>query len=833
MAKLRKKYPMYATGTGPHGIGNAYLETPSGELAQNDINVAAGMEAAATNPWTKGMSILGQMAMNYGIKNFKGFNFGQEEEATPAPVMAYGGGVGQRNVNVEGDEVGQMPDGKTFEFKGPSHEEGGIDTNLPVGTDIFSDRIKIKGKSMADRKKARIKSVTALEKKLEKNPTDKVLHNTLERVMMNNEKEELKDKKIQQVVGAIQKGFAGQFAFGTGLDGVDPTIPPGTDPVLSVGTGIPIGDVMPEKFQGKYVHHAPTTVLNDEEAYYRTFNDVIRNIFSTEKSRLNADRGLVTTVFANGGTVGEDGVTTNPDGTPVEPVEPTVIETYEGADNYTEYQNYLKQKQIYDTYNAENTQASQTLGAGQPVTVDEFKSTPGFTDFTLPEGATGLVKYKGTDYTPSSKIEGNFYTRTDTGEIYIPVYENPGDKNYAVVDSPAVKEQKYLQQAWQQETANIQGYVRNTYYDPECNCNRVEQIPLPVGQDIPTNGTFVPKGDMPPPDWRPKEPIPTFANGGTVGGIPPFDVNALMNVLNQLNQVQNLNADSFNLDYANTPKLGDPEQPSQGLPPGGIKTNFINADVPEEASGLKFMEEIPEDPFVLDPTTYATEDKKGTGKVADYLNKISNNPNSQITPGNIMGLVGNAISSLAPLTTTLQNRAGDTPNVNYMLNYGDRGLETIDKSKKFVTGTRDTNLKSLEQNKEGARKLNRNSARSLNTKRALDLGVEIAGNEAENQIYSNFANIMAGILGQEAGLQNQQDQVVMSGEANRDIADRQDRDNFYTNMGIGKAAIGEGLQETGKDINAMKQQEVMMNLLNQLSKYGITIDSSGNLGSNG
>ena len=49
MAKLRKKYPMYAVGTGPHGIGNAYLETPSGELAQNDINIAIEEFKKATN----------------------------------------------------------------------------------------------------------------------------------------------------------------------------------------------------------------------------------------------------------------------------------------------------------------------------------------------------------------------------------------------------------------------------------------------------------------------------------------------------------------------------------------------------------------------------------------------------------------------------------------------------------------------------------------------------------------------------------------------------------------------------------------------------------------
>ena len=535
---------------------------------------------------------------------------------------------------------------------------------------------------MADRKKARIKSVTDLEKKLEKNSTDKILKNTLERVQMNNEKEEMKDKKIQQVVGVIQKGLGGQFAFGTGLDGVDPTVPIVDPTVVETGAGTTMGEGMPEKFQNKYVHHAPVTPLNEGDEYYRTFSDIMKNIFSTEQQRFDSNGKLVTVVFANGGTVGEDGVTTNPDGTPI--VDPTIpptgpIEVYPG---HPEYENYLKYKAANDTYTQYNNFAT-SFGDVKPtvLTEEQYRKQYAQPDYKLPAGSTGVAIYKtgnaaqygDTAGLPNGgqPLEGVMahVPSVSKGDMFtaVPQYSQP-EGNYTEIADPKIAEEEKRTAAWNEETKGIQGYVRNVYSEQQEDgtwINKTEEIPLPVGQDIPTNGVFIPKGNMPPPDWLPKEPIPAMANGGTVGGTPPFDIQALLNTLNQLSQAQNLNADSFNMDYANRPLTINPEIPSQGLPPGGIKTNFINADVPDETygnTGLKLMEETPEDPFVLDPTTYVNnkEAAEGGNKFGDFMNKVSNNPNSQITPGNIMGLVGNAISSFAPLTTTLQNRAGDT-----------------------------------------------------------------------------------------------------------------------------------------------------------------------------
>ena len=117
--------------------------------------------------------------------------------------------------------------------------------------------------------------------------------------------------------------------------------------------------------------------------------------------------------------------------------------------------------------------------------------------------------------------------------------------------------------------------------------------------------------------------------------------------------------------------------------------------------------------------------------------------------------------------------------------------------------------------------------------RALDLAANLQSDLAENDLNLGYDEQLMNLMLNEAQMENVQDQVVMQGEQARDLADRQDLANYYTQLGRDKATIGEGLQETGKDLNQIEQREVIMNILNQLSKYGITIDAKGNITSNG
>ena len=161
--------------------------------------------------------------------------------------------------------------------------------------------------------------------------------------------------------------------------------------------------------------------------------------------------------------------------------------------------------------------------------------------------------------------------------------------------------------------------------------------------------------------------------------------------------------------------------------------------------------------------------------------------------------------------------------------YGKDGLKAIESEKQYIDDIRDEQLQDLELSRTGQIKRNRNSARGINTQRALDLATDSGINDTKANIYTQFANQMMSIMAQKAQMENQQDQVVMQGEQNRDLADRQDRDNFFTQMAQDIATKGQGLQETGYDINKIKERNVIDNLLKQLSKYGISVDSSGNL----
>lgn len=53
------------------------------------------------------------------------------------------GGKGAPTVEVEGDEHIQLPNGFSQEIKGKKHSEGGIPLNLPSGTKIFSEKLKV------------------------------------------------------------------------------------------------------------------------------------------------------------------------------------------------------------------------------------------------------------------------------------------------------------------------------------------------------------------------------------------------------------------------------------------------------------------------------------------------------------------------------------------------------------------------------------------------------------------------------------------------------------------------------------------------------------------
>lgn len=227
-------------------------------------------------------------------------------------------------------------------------------------------------------------------------------------------------------------------------------------------------------------------------------------------------------------------------------------------------------------------------------------------------------------------------------------------------------------------------------------------------------------------------------------------------------------------------------------------------------------------------TEKADSSTAGFGETAKNLGEKIAGVIPNMTTGDMLSLYGDYLGTTDPLKNVLENRAGDQPNINHFKEFGKDAIEAVQNQKGYVEGQKANALKRLNTSSAAAKNRLRGSARGVNTMRALDLGVELNKNTTEAQIYDNFMRQMMGIAGMEAGLENQQDQMVMSGEQQKDIADRQDRDNFYTQKGVALNAKSRGVQEMGKDVNKLYENEMYKNLINQMGKY-FKFDSKGNI----
>lgn len=106
-------------------------------------------------------------------------------------------------VELEGGEAFETPDGNLFEVEGPKHAKGGVKAQLPEGTQVYSDSIKgPDGKSLADRKKKRTKSIKQILKEKD-DPFNSIVRNTLERTLQWATEEELADQVVMELANEL------------------------------------------------------------------------------------------------------------------------------------------------------------------------------------------------------------------------------------------------------------------------------------------------------------------------------------------------------------------------------------------------------------------------------------------------------------------------------------------------------------------------------------------------------------------------------------------------------------------------------------------------------
>lgn len=207
------------------------------------------------------------------------------------------------------------------------------------------------------------------------------------------------------------------------------------------------------------------------------------------------------------------------------------------------------------------------------------------------------------------------------------------------------------------------------------------------------------------------------------------------------------------------------------------------------------------------------------GSAQVQSNPASDYTDSTNTLGNAIGIAGSAFGAIAPLMTTRAMAENQRPNENFYRNFGKDALEANSTAMQYVDRIRGNADVDMRTKMNAAKAGNRNSARSIQALRALDRLTDMATNQASNDIYGSYAGQMMGLLGQRAGLENQQDQFVMSGEHQADIANRQDQGAFYSNLGRDLQSIATGTQNLGKQMNQIQENDDTFTLLNELGQY--------------
>jgi hypothetical protein len=207
----------------------------------------------------------------------------------------------------------------------------------------------------------------------------------------------------------------------------------------------------------------------------------------------------------------------------------------------------------------------------------------------------------------------------------------------------------------------------------------------------------------------------------------------------------------------------------------------------------------------------------------DKITDESDTSGYDFTMGDMMGFAGTGISGLGPPITTLINRAGDTPNINPYLNYGKAGLAELEKMKGAFGTIRDKNLRDIGLKSDTQRKRARSMARSVNVLKTMEDKANAREQELTSDVYTKYAGQMAGISGNIAKAMDARDRMTMMGREKQDLADRQDRDNFFTQLNKDFGNMGKAMQKVGKDLNVKQLDKDFMNILPMMNKYSISV----------
>lgn len=185
--------------------------------------------------------------------------------------------------------------------------------------------------------------------------------------------------------------------------------------------------------------------------------------------------------------------------------------------------------------------------------------------------------------------------------------------------------------------------------------------------------------------------------------------------------------------------------------------------------------------------------------------------------GNTVGLASQALGNIGSLMTTIDSR--EIKKENSFANYATDALSKMAEMESMAGSMRDMQMQNLALSKNTARDNNRNTARGINSQRALDMGVYTGGMQQQRAIDIGHQEQLMNIAGQEAGMLLDRDRNVMGGQERTDALNQANRDNYLSNLSQDFQNFGAMGQQYAKNQNQIQSDATAARLISE-GKYG-------------
>ncbi len=163
-----KSYPFGGLiNKGTTNIASALGADPrTAQLIGSGVATASGFIPGMQDNLLQGGDFVGDITDATGNEDLQTFGQVARTGSQIATMFPNGGMINNPLPQVEKQEVMRAPDGSTMQVDGPTHAQGGVDVNLPSGTEVFSDRLKMPGQK---------KTYAKLAEKFKTNKEEKIL----------------------------------------------------------------------------------------------------------------------------------------------------------------------------------------------------------------------------------------------------------------------------------------------------------------------------------------------------------------------------------------------------------------------------------------------------------------------------------------------------------------------------------------------------------------------------------------------------------------------------------------------------------------------------------